>query len=69
MINQMASKYHINNWRLYDKPNAYDPNTILITGDSMINQMASKYHIKMASKYHINNWRLYDKPNGLQIPY
>ena len=54
MINQMASKYHINNWRLYDKP-------ILITGDSMINQMASKYHI--------NNWRLYDKPNGLQIPY
>ena len=21
MINQMASKYHINNWRLYDKPN------------------------------------------------
>ena len=56
MINQMASKYHINNWRLYDKPN-----TILITGDSMINQMASKYHI--------NNWRLYDKPNGLQIPY
>ena len=59
MINQMASKYHINNWRLYDKPNG--PNTILITGDSMINQMASKYHI--------NNWRLYDKPNGLQIPY
>ena len=59
MINQMASKYHINNWRLYDKPKP--PNTILITGDSMINQMASKYHI--------NNWRLYDKPNGLQIPY
>ena len=56
MINQMASKYHINNWRLYDKP-IWPPNTILITGDSMINQMASKYHI--------NNWR----PNGLQIPY
>ena len=31
MINQMASKYHINNW--------------INQMDSMINQMASKYHI------------------------
>ena len=57
MINQMASKYHINKWTIYDKPNGLQ----IPTGDSMINQMASKYHI--------NNWTIYDTPNGLQIPY